>query len=390
VRPEALDELAVAGALEVLAGQHHEQRRRVDASIVAAERDLVQRRHLALPGLVQDLPGLGVLLRRDGVGLRRGEEAKHPARERRMDREHLHRGDDAVAAERRAEPRDAGVRIGALRRVGHQHPQVGRRARDPRVERLVRRGDRGDPAAPFLELRDARLQRRQVRGDRHARAVGLARDREVQLVLVARLEHGDEPHRTFPALDRRAVERRARAALDPVEPDVGEQHLALAVPRRTQRSPPRPARAAHLEDVGEVRAQFEREHHRNGLLAVVREPKVLVHHRTGQEAGAEEVQRVAGHAAAPFVGEIGRGHVDDEQAVVGADPRVEHQRPASVEPEPEPRQVARAGVVEALLAGAVGPDVAEAVEHAERLFVLQHAVAAARGDGDAPRIERLG
>ena len=39
--------LVVAGALDVEAGEQHEQRRRIDAAVIEAERHLAQRRHLA-------------------------------------------------------------------------------------------------------------------------------------------------------------------------------------------------------------------------------------------------------------------------------------------------------------------------------------------------------
>ena len=52
--------LDVAGVLGVEPGQHHEQRRRIHAAVIEAERDLAQRRHLAAAHLVQDFSGLGV------------------------------------------------------------------------------------------------------------------------------------------------------------------------------------------------------------------------------------------------------------------------------------------------------------------------------------------
>ena len=64
MRPQAADEVEVAGALQVGAGQHQEERRRIDAAVVAAERHLAERRHLAAASLVQDLAGLGVGARR--------------------------------------------------------------------------------------------------------------------------------------------------------------------------------------------------------------------------------------------------------------------------------------------------------------------------------------
>ena len=83
VGPERLDERPVAGALVVGAGQQDEQRRGIDAAVVAAEGHLLQRRHLAVAGLVQDLARLGVLL---GDHLRRlggGQVRQHaPAQAR--------------------------------------------------------------------------------------------------------------------------------------------------------------------------------------------------------------------------------------------------------------------------------------------------------------------
>ena len=62
VGPQGVDEGPVAGALVVGASEQDEQRRGIDAAVVAAEGNLLQRRHLAAAGLVQDLAGLGVLL----------------------------------------------------------------------------------------------------------------------------------------------------------------------------------------------------------------------------------------------------------------------------------------------------------------------------------------
>jgi hypothetical protein len=60
VRPDRLDEREIARAFVVSASQHHEERCRVDAPVVAGERHLVEVGHLALARLVQNLPGLRV------------------------------------------------------------------------------------------------------------------------------------------------------------------------------------------------------------------------------------------------------------------------------------------------------------------------------------------
>ena len=143
VRPDRADGLEVAGALVVHARQHHEQRRRVDAAVVQPERHLAEARHFALAGLVQDLAGLGVrfgpLLRRLGGG----QELQDSPGDRGIDPQQLHRRDDAVAAERGAEPGDAGVGVSPVRGVSDQHVEIRDRATQDLVQDLVRGRDRG-------------------------------------------------------------------------------------------------------------------------------------------------------------------------------------------------------------------------------------------------------
>ena len=105
-------QVVVAGAVVVGGGEQEEQRRRVDAAVVARERHLAERGHLAAAHLVHDLAGLGVLGRIVAIRLSRGQEAQHAARERGVEPEHRVRRDQRVAAERRAEP---------------GHPRVGER-----------------------------------------------------------------------------------------------------------------------------------------------------------------------------------------------------------------------------------------------------------------------
>ena len=67
VRPDLGQGLAIAGALEIHAGEHEEERRRVDRAVVAAERHLAEVGHLAVTALVQDLARLGVRLGSNSV-----------------------------------------------------------------------------------------------------------------------------------------------------------------------------------------------------------------------------------------------------------------------------------------------------------------------------------
>ena len=126
--------LFVARALPVEARERDEKRRRVDRAVVAAERHLAEPRELALAQLVQDLAGLHVGGRVLAPGLVRREKAQHAPRRVGVEPEHLHRGEEAVAAEHGREPRYAGVRIGAERRLGLEHLEIGARARQNAVD----------------------------------------------------------------------------------------------------------------------------------------------------------------------------------------------------------------------------------------------------------------
>jgi hypothetical protein len=143
VRPERLEESVVAGAIVVGRGEHDEERRRVDAAVVPPERDLAERGHFPLARLVEDLPGLGVVLGVELARLRLGEVGEHALRERRIEPERLQGRHDPVASERSAEPGHPGERVGAGRKGRRHHLQVRRRAPQPRSEGLVRTGDRG-------------------------------------------------------------------------------------------------------------------------------------------------------------------------------------------------------------------------------------------------------
>ena len=85
MRPHRFDRVKPTSpgvSLPVRRGEHDEQRCRVDRTVVTAERNLAERRHLAASRLVEDLAGLGVALGRVLGGLRgRQERPKNTARQ---------------------------------------------------------------------------------------------------------------------------------------------------------------------------------------------------------------------------------------------------------------------------------------------------------------------
>ena len=152
----SVDQGEVAGARGIGAGQHDEQRGRVDPAVVAAERHLAQPRHLALARLVHDLARRRVVEARGLGRLMGGQILQDAAGQRRVEPQHLQRGDDRVAAEGGREPGDAGIGVGAGRQLGRQQRQVGARLVEPLVEQPAGRCGRVAPRR--------RSERMRVRG----------------------------------------------------------------------------------------------------------------------------------------------------------------------------------------------------------------------------------
>jgi hypothetical protein len=81
------------------------------------ERDFAQYGHFAVARFVQNFAGLCILRRKYFCGLVGGEIIENAAGKLRIDPEVRERGEDAIAAEDRAEPRDARVRVWSIGRV---------------------------------------------------------------------------------------------------------------------------------------------------------------------------------------------------------------------------------------------------------------------------------
>ena len=105
---EVADEPPVAGPALVLVEQHDVERRRVGAAVVRRVRTLLERRHLAVAHLVEDSPGVLVAEVVDAAALPVSEGEQRRRRELRRERQRLEAREDAVAAEHRHEPGQAG------------------------------------------------------------------------------------------------------------------------------------------------------------------------------------------------------------------------------------------------------------------------------------------
>ncbi len=138
MRPQLTDGLEVAGPLEIGSGEHNEERRCVDAAVVAPERHFSESRHLAMARLMQDFARLRV---RDGIGvdgLHRGEALENASGDRRIEPQSFESRDDPVPPEYRAKPGNAGVRIRAFGEVRLQHIKIGDAAASRLIEDMVR------------------------------------------------------------------------------------------------------------------------------------------------------------------------------------------------------------------------------------------------------------
>ena len=128
VLPEFLHRIEVAGTREIFAEQQHKQRGGIDAAVISAEGYFAQIRHFAMAHFMQNFPRFRISLRLDGGGLRCGQKSQHASGDVGIRPQGHECGDDAIASERRAEPRGAGVRIGAQGRIRDQHVKVRNRA----------------------------------------------------------------------------------------------------------------------------------------------------------------------------------------------------------------------------------------------------------------------
>ncbi len=119
--------------------------------------------------------------------LRRGQVSEHASRQIRVDPHAFQRRDNAIAAERRAEPRNARIGIGTGRGVGNHHVQIGNGPVDPVVEMLLRTLDHADVRLSAHESaigRGQRLVERQQRGV----SIDFAGDGHVNIFLLSGLE----------------------------------------------------------------------------------------------------------------------------------------------------------------------------------------------------------
>jgi hypothetical protein len=179
-----------------------------------------------------------------------------------------------------------------------------------------------------------------------------------------------------------------------VEPGIAEDHRVGLDDRDREPPAARTARAAHLEQVGEVAGVEQIELDAQRPVAEIAHRDALVARGLPEELGAHDVQRVARQVGGGGE-DLGVGEIDGEHRIIVLHRGAQQQRPPAVEQQLQARQVARVRVVEAVGAGLAAHDVAVAVEHREGVAVLEHARAALEqrrrgGDGELRFVMRLG
>ncbi len=350
---------------------------------------------------MQDLAGLRVPRRILVLRLIRRQHAQGLHGELGPEGQRLERGDQRIAPEERAEPRDAGreIPLTGTRTVVHEQAQVGDRALHDQVEQFVVAGHRGRAALPGV-VRGHPFVRGDPRGGReqgtHLRAgrgfdvgpVGGSRPRGGPH-RPAQVAHGAGRELDGPAqvhLGARLVARRrgdlgsiregdVGALLDPIQAVIPERHPAVR-DRDGQRSATGGSGVAtNLEDVRRVGTQVQLQSDGDGPLGVVDDPDALQEALGPDEPIARDPDRPAGefaHGMDLGVGVAVGGRVghDDAAPEVAPHRTLEQDRSIATDPEHRARQQSTVALVQAQPAR-VGMDVSEGVGQEVDVAVLE-------------------
>src|SRR6476620_10455640 len=183
MRPDIRNERKIIGAIQVGAGEHHEERSGINAAVILCERNLFGGGHFAAAHFVQYLSGFGVLFRYLRPSLRFGEIIQYSLRKRRRHPQTFERCNYSVTSENGTEPRHSGVGIWPFGIAFDQHAKVGGRTVQPGVKTFA--GSR-DPAILEWGALERSAKRRKGRGERNRIGligIVLARDQPEKVFL---------------------------------------------------------------------------------------------------------------------------------------------------------------------------------------------------------------
>ena len=158
-----------------------------------------------------------------------------------------------------------------------------------------------------------------------------------------------------------------------VEPAIFEHDIGGAEQPAGADSPARTALAAHLEQIGKIIVEQQRQIETRRQVAVILQADALIGGAAPQEDRAYDVQHVLLQHEPAVAIDVGIGEVDGQRRIVVAQIGAEQQRLHLVEHHFEPGEIARIGIEQAVGPAGGGADIAVAVEHDEGVVVLERA-----------------
>ena len=245
--------------------------------------------------LVQDLARLLVPPLVHAIALELREQPKRVARRCRVEHQDLVRRHQRVAPERGDVPRDPGCDVPAVRRVGQKRAEVAPSALEQRVEDLVIRVDRRALVVPLVvraaQLVDGNVERRALALD--AGDDRLDHERKELRLMADEVEIERHANGPDPVLDHRrgGPEVDHRLPQEAVFTRVRERDRLTLDDGPVERSRSLVEQAAHVKDVGEVRAELEVHTNVDAMVVVVLKPDAFVQTLL-DDARTPDVQRL--------------------------------------------------------------------------------------------------
>ena len=158
-----------------------------------------------------------------------------------------------------------------------------------------------------------------------------------------------------------------------VEPAIFQHDIGGAEQPAGAYSPARPALAAHLEQIGEIIVEQQRQVEARLPVAVILQSDALIGRAAPQENRAHDVQRILLQRQPAVAVHVGIGEVDGQRRIVVAQIGAEQQRLDFVEHHLQPGEIARIGIEQAVGPAGRGADIAVAVQHDKGVVVLERA-----------------
>ena len=174
--------------------------------------------------------------------------------------------------------------------------------------------------------------------------------------------------------------QRGRARLA-VEALIFEHHVGRTEQLAGADAPARALFAAHLEQIGKIIVEQQRQIEARGPVAVVLQADPLIGRSAPEKDRAHDMQHVLLQHDPALAIDVGIGEIDRQRRIVVAQVRAEQQRLHLVQHELEPGEIAGIGVEQPVRSAGGRADIAMAVEHDEGVVVLERAPRPRRGPG---------